>query len=51
MAHTDYGAHPAYPVGIRGLSQGLKRPLREADQLPVTMNWSALRRIIAASSK
>jgi hypothetical protein len=29
---TGAGAHPAsYPMGIRGLSLGIKRPEREAD--------------------
>jgi hypothetical protein len=28
------GAHPAYPMGARGFSQGVKRPVSEADHSP-----------------
>jgi hypothetical protein len=31
------GAHPAYPMGTRGSSLGVKRPGREADHTPPTV--------------
>jgi hypothetical protein len=37
VAHTNSGAYPvSHPVGKDGLSQGVKRPWREAHHLPPT---------------
>jgi hypothetical protein len=34
VVQTGFGKHPAYPMGTGALSQGVKRPGREADHSP-----------------